>query len=158
MSDFTNMSDGDIGVHFVELTPPGRWSDYTEYAACVTAVTPGRQRNSPLNGWRMATLMLRLGSTHTPWHRCRNQEGVINPPNGHRDPEGERRRYAERLRAEGCPVTGGVAAGSQHITARELLALDGLDPGPAPREVLSAEAARRVAERVAERVERLNRR
>ena len=150
----TTKSDADIALDFLHLIPSGRWTNYGEIAECVMAVTPERKRK--LTGFIVAHQLLH-GGPDQPWHRLRNAKGLFVVPGTERRNHAEvQRELDQKLRDEGCTVSGGHAHTSGHITASQLLRIADVKVERVPN-VLSVEAQRRVDERVAERVARLNR-
>ena len=153
MPTFMTKSDAELALDFLRLIPSGRWTNYGEIAECVNSVTPDRPR--PITGYGVALRLMPYEGE--AWHRLRNAEGVFNvaakTPGNHADVQN---RCDQRLRDEGCPVSAHHAATANHVSASQLLRLGNVRTAHVPN-VLSAEAQRRVDERVAERVARLNR-
>ena len=145
-------SDTDIALDFTRAIPSGRWTNYGEIAECVMAVTPGRTRT--ISGYSIALKLMHTGLA--PWHGLRNTDGLFNVAHiEKRDHAAVQEECDQMLRDEGCSVSGHHANPANHVTANQLLALSGERPKYVPN-MLSTEAQRQVAERVAERIARLN--
>jgi hypothetical protein len=160
VNSFIGMSDADIAHHLARCIPGPpkvRWTDYGTIAEAVRSLTPTRARESELNGWRVA--MLLLPREHAPWHRLRNKDGIFNVPRGRPNPEQIQAARDQQLRDEGCPVDASRIAHRGHfIGAAELLQIAGItplhDPLAAARAADPDLQARVAARRAARRADR----